>query len=736
MQDSIAPWSGLYRHQQYLFSGALNILRGGSMKRLFKIVLGTVGAVILLLVVAAIVLPLVYDTEDLKQAIATQLNKQTGRELRIDGDLDFSVFPWLAVEVNDLSISNAPGFGEQPFASIETARMGVALMPLFKKQLVADEVVLTGLRLDLAVNADGLSNWDDLAAGASTKAPAVDSADPFASRQIAGLNIRDAQIEFQDQQAGSHYRISGFSMQTGALGIAAPVPVELSMALEDLAAGSRMDISLSAVTVLDLKLESYTFNDLELEIQEGDGQAISLQAPHAQANLAAQTFSMDAFTAQLSGLQVEGGLKASNILDAPAFSGTLRVAEFSPAKLMQAMAMEAPVTADPSVLQSARLSTVFDGNSSQLALSDFELDLDQSRITGMLNIRNFDQPGILFDLDIDSIDIDRYLEPAADESAETTDVAIPQDELQDLDIQGTLRVAALRLADLDLTDAVIGLTVVDKKLQLNPLTAGFYGGTYSGNIALDASLPKPRITLDEKVESIDFQRLVADLVDNESISGTAFGHIKVRGRGHSSSEVLGTLKGNLGLTLDEGALEGINVWYEIRRALAKYKGLPAPEEEENRTVFARMKLAGKVENGVLTTRELIGELPFLTVQGNGTIDLGQLKLDLGLVAAVRNVPELVQDPLAADLKGRSVPFRVSGALDKPKISVDWEELLKGEAKDRLLKELGLGASSKDAAGGDPADSDDDDLEKTAISLLDGFLRSKEEEKDEDSDDDG
>ena len=98
------------------------------MKRIFKILLGLIGGIIVLMIVAAVVLPLIYDKEDLEKMISAEVQKRTGRELSIDGELDFSVFPWLAVEVSDLSLSNAEGFGDQPFARIGQARVGVALI--------------------------------------------------------------------------------------------------------------------------------------------------------------------------------------------------------------------------------------------------------------------------------------------------------------------------------------------------------------------------------------------------------------------------------------------------------------------------------------------------------------------------------------------------------------------------------------------------------------------------------
>ncbi|MCZ6880334.1 MAG: AsmA family protein, partial [Gammaproteobacteria bacterium] len=70
------------------------------MAKLIKILAGAIGAFVVLLVLVAMSLPLLFDEDDLKQAIGEAVLEETGRELTIAGDLDFSVFPWLAVEVS------------------------------------------------------------------------------------------------------------------------------------------------------------------------------------------------------------------------------------------------------------------------------------------------------------------------------------------------------------------------------------------------------------------------------------------------------------------------------------------------------------------------------------------------------------------------------------------------------------------------------------------------------------
>jgi AsmA protein len=673
------------------------------MKAVLKLLAGLFGTLLVLLVIAALVLPLMYDTEDLKRVLANEVQERTGRELQIDGALDFSVFPWVAVEVTDLRLGNAEGFGDQPFASIGKARVGVALIPLFRKQIAVDEITLDGLELALAVNSGGQNNWYDLAGSSdATGAPADSDEATFSGQRIAGMNIRDATVEFNDQQAGTHYRLSNFFLHTGPVGDDQPLPLELTALLEDLAAGSASEVTLSTTATIDLQREYYVLDNVRFSLnpRQVDGEAgpaaIGIESPQVIIDLGAQTLEMSQFELTLASFDARGVLSASGILDKPAFRGSFTSAEFSPARLMRELAVEPPATNDPDALQTASLHTRFAGDSARLRLADFDLNLDQSRITGEFDIRNLDQPKIGFTLSVDQIDLDRYLEPAEASSA-TEDVAMPRDELKGHEVDGQLKVGALHMAGLDFTDATVGVSIRNGKLRLNPLTAGFYGGTYTGDIVLDSSGPVPVLSLDEKIDSVTFARLVSDLVDSESLSGLAQGHVKLSGRGGSSSEVLGSLGGELGLSLSEGALEGINVWYEIRKGMAKYKGLDLPASEPSRTVFSRMQLDALVSDGIVNTRQLVAELPFLTLTGKGSVNLAQSTTDLRLVAAVRNAPELVNDPLTAELSGKQLPFRVSGPMDNPRVMLDFEALLKSEATGRILDKLGLGPSSRPPA---------------------------------------
>ena len=129
------------------------------MKTFVRIVLG----LILLIVVTVVVAPFVIDPNDYRDQIQQVVKEKTGRDLLINGDLSLSVFPWVGVGINDVSLSNAEGFKAKHFAEIKEANVKVKLLPLLSQQVEVSTVVLKGVSLNLEKNKAGKTNWDDMA---------------------------------------------------------------------------------------------------------------------------------------------------------------------------------------------------------------------------------------------------------------------------------------------------------------------------------------------------------------------------------------------------------------------------------------------------------------------------------------------------------------------------------------------------------------------------------------------
>ena len=132
------------------------------MSRAVKILGILVATAVAVAIFAAIVFVLVFDPNDYKDKISAGVREATGRELVIEGDLSLSLFPWLAIEMGRTELGNAPGFDDTPFASFESARLSVRVMPLLlQRQVVVGTAALDSLRVNLQVRKDGKGNWED-----------------------------------------------------------------------------------------------------------------------------------------------------------------------------------------------------------------------------------------------------------------------------------------------------------------------------------------------------------------------------------------------------------------------------------------------------------------------------------------------------------------------------------------------------------------------------------------------
>ena len=95
------------------------------MTKALKILAIVVGGLLALLIVLAVTLTLLFDPNDYKKNIIEAIKDKTGRELRIEGKLGWSFFPWIGIETGRLELSNAPGFGKEPFAGVDAAGASV-----------------------------------------------------------------------------------------------------------------------------------------------------------------------------------------------------------------------------------------------------------------------------------------------------------------------------------------------------------------------------------------------------------------------------------------------------------------------------------------------------------------------------------------------------------------------------------------------------------------------------------
>ncbi len=307
------------------------------MARLLKIIGITLGTIIVLMVATIIFIVAFFDPNAYKPQISAAVRDVTGRELAIEGDIELSLFPWIGMELGEVRLSNAAGFGDTPFARIDGAEVKLRLLPLLRQQVETKAVVLRGLRLNLEVDEGGKTNWEDLGqSGADTtgRIPPATPQEPapsqprvsLAALAIGGVEISDARVNYDDRATEAHYSVEQLNLVTGSVTLDKPVDVSLNSRFSSNRTPLKGKLDLKTRIGFDLAAKQYRLDDLVLEttLEGSDLPNGSLQARLAAdvtADLERQTASLSNLTVNAYELAASGRLDADRILAAPTFKG-------------------------------------------------------------------------------------------------------------------------------------------------------------------------------------------------------------------------------------------------------------------------------------------------------------------------------------------------------------------------------------------------------------------------------
>ncbi|MEO1247852.1 MAG: AsmA family protein [Pseudomonadota bacterium] len=712
------------------------------MRTLLKLFAWIVGGVLALVLVAGLAFYLFFDPNDFKSDIETAVRDATGREFAIEGDISASLFPWLAVELGRTTLGNAEGFGDEPFVRFDSARLSIKLLPMiFRQEIAVGTASLESLRVNLAVDASGRSNWDDLLERQQLADEAA-AADPEAGAaveatfgvDVANIAISDAAFVYADGQAGSEYRLKDVNLETGRIVSGQPIPVDGGFAFELLPDGISGQVDLDVVASFDAEAGDVGLGDLELTARiVGATEApaeIRLTAPGIGLNTKAQTAAPGALELSVFDLDMRADVEPFSYAGSVEPQATLSIARFSPKSLLTALGAELPETADPAALDLLSLDAKAAVSEQAIALSDIVLVVDDTSFRGRLSVPRGEGGAYELDLAGDSIDLNRYMAPADAEAqteaaGEEPPVEIPSELLRGMNARGSVTLDDALMGAILFEDIELVLNLADGRLRLHPIASRLFEGEYQGDVRLDVSGSTPVLSVNEKIQNVSLAPLGKAMFERENLSGLINGEFVLTGRGQDMSEIQQTLNGNLSFELRDGAVEGTDVWNKLRRARAVLRQETPPEPEQpERTRFSEVSATGTVVDGVLNNDDFRAELPFMQLTGQGSVDLVAATLDYSLRGRVLDKPELMGDVTAEELDDftrATVPVKISGSLNDPQFSLDFAEAAKERAKeevrDRLLDLIGGGEEDPEAPPaeeGEPEEQEPEDVLKDRL----------------------
>lgn len=712
------------------------------MSRLLKILLAVIAVVVVLVLGIAVAVMLLVDPNEYRGEIAAVVEEQTGRAFSIDGELGLRVLPCCAVAIDDTRLGNPAGFDEPDFASVSSVRLGLQLMPLlFEQRIVVDEVTLDGLTVNLLRLADGSANWEFDTGATAQEAPAEPEAAEaeLPELSVAGVNISGARLEYRDEQAGTHVAVEELNVTTGPVAANEPIDIDASVRVRDFGSDATIDGAFTSGFMFSTEgaVAELMSVDSKLDIAAPDlpegGMAVTMRGAAIRADLNSGAATLEDIVATVNAAGVTLDLTAAGSVQGEeiALSGKVTVPSFSPRDVLAHLGEPPIETADPTVLTAMEMTSDWSLGSERLAVESLRMQLDDSQIAGELSTNYASASDTRFNFELDAIDIDRYLVPAEEEAAASggevaPDTEIPIETLRGLDVSGRAAIGELKMGGLTLQNVAANIDAGDGVVRIDPSSADVYGGRYEGTVRIDANGDAAKVALKQTLSQVQTGGILQDLYETENLQGLLQANIDAAGSGRTTNELMRSLKGSVVLDLDDAVYQGKDFWYEIRKAVARIKGKPAPETPADpQTQITALGFAGQLSDGVLRSDKLIAEIPFLRVQGGGALNLLENQLDYRLNAKMLSRPNFPDADDLADLERLTIPITVKGDTADPTIGVDLEELAKDaavqKAKDKILEKLGLDEPA-DAADTEGNATDQGEKKDDARDLLKKGLR--------------
>lgn len=685
------------------------------MKALGKVIGLAILGLLLLIVALGFALTHFFDPNDYKDEIRQLARDKAGIELNIAGDIGWSLFPWLGLELHETTLASART-PDQPFADLRMLGLSVRVMPLLSRELQMSDITLNGLNLMLARDEQGRGNWEGIGQAPGQETPSASAGETEAEQQPAGreraplrldidsLTVSDARVSYHDAQSGQQFSAEGIELSTAQIREGEPIPFKLGAFFGSNQPVMRARTELQATLRFDNASRRYQLEDLRMN-GEASGEPLAGKTVNftAQGQLLAD---LEAGTAEWSGLKFTanqlrglGELKVADLEGEPKLSGALSIAQFNLAEFLAGIGQQLPKMADDSALKSAELVTRLNGGRTSLALEEMTLKLDDSTFTGRLAIADFAKQALRAELKGDRLDLDRYLPPPAEDDpagaaraseVKNTEAAVigsgttplpdkptqhawsdeqvlPIEALRKLDARIDLGIDNLTLRKLPLDGFRLKARAANGLLTLEELRGALYNGQVETSASIDLRPQVPLLSAQQRIVHVPIERLLESQGEKVVVKGALNLEGDIRSQGNSQKAWIDNLNGTIGFIIDNGVLVDANLEQQLCRAIATLNRKPLTSEPRGvDTPFRELKGNLTLRDGVATNPDLRASIPGMTVKGDGDVDLRVLGMDYRIGILIEGDKGEMPDP-ACQVNERYVgiewPLQCRGPLE-------------------------------------------------------------------------
>lgn len=687
----------------------------------FGKILGLVLLGLLLVIVAlGFALTHLFDPNDYKDEIRQIARDKAHIELTLNGDIGWSLFPWLGLELHEASVATLAN-PTAPFADLQMLGLSVRVLPLLRREVQMSDVRVEGLNLRLNRDKDGHGNWEDIgkaapvanSSGTPASSPAPTSETPASTEKpaqpmrldIDSLTVNNARVEYTDERTGKQFSAESIQLSTGPVHDSTNIDVKLTAFLSSNQPALRVRSELNGELRFERALQRYKFEDMKLtgeltgEPLEGKAVTFSAQGQIAVGK-AANVAEWTGIKLSINQLRALGELKANDLDKTPQISGALSIAQFDLAKFVDSIGQKLPAMGEGS-LSKVELVSRIAATPTSVALDNINLKLDDSTFSGRIAVEDFAKQALRVQLKGDTFNADRYLPAKSAEAnsaavarqaevssteadamagagstplpnaptkgAWSTDKLIPTERLSKLDLDAELTFGQLTLDKLPIQNAALKATGQGGLLTLQNLSGELYNGTFNAKGTLDVRQTVPALSMQTAISRVPAEKILESQGKNPPVKGLVTLNSNLTANGNSQKTLIDSLNGTASFVINNGVLLNANLEQQLCKGIATLNRKTLSGEPRGKdTPFQELKGNLTLRNGVASNPDLKVRIPGMTVNGNGDLDLRVLGMDYRVGIIVEGDQREMPDPacqVGEKFVGIEWPLRCRGPLE-------------------------------------------------------------------------
>ncbi|MDO4682242.1 MAG: AsmA family protein [Lautropia sp.] len=336
----------------------------------------------------------------------------------------------------------------------------------------------------------------------------------------------------------------------------------------------------------------------------------------------------------------------------------------------------------------------------ETAQADLSALIDKAKLALKAGVNGFKTPKVQVDLNADSLNIDHFFPPAKVETAALPPAApgnqaetpVDLSALKGLTLDAKVAIGHLVARGLEARSIKANARIANGQLNLAPVSAALYDGRLSASsVVTTGSTPAAnKMTLKADFTGISINPLLKVVADQDMLEGKGNLNVAVNTGGGTVEALKRSLAGNTALALKDGAVKGINLGEKLRQARQMFSG-GQPEKQgadmTQKTDFTEMSVSFQIQNGVARSNDLSLKSPLIRVGGEGSVDIGRSVMDYTVMASVVGTSGGQGGKDLADLRGVTIPVRLTGAFEALNWQIDWAAAAKEAMKSRVGNEL-------------------------------------------------